>query len=310
MADLGKIGWIFDGGGFTCARGAGMADACLELGIRPSYVQAVSGGIFNASKIVEKMDAKELRAIWQRVETKGPNAVFSKWYGLWNLSRSKNALFHHGGITHLFDNLDFKKIRESQVMLEIAVINESRSYRTDFFTNISKKASDDKVFKKMLYATTALMGFLPPARINNEVFSDGMYFDVKRAFYKIGCDTVFIFVNSPPAPRVFDPEMLGWHLRMRQCLRFAIKKTTNLEIKNLLQNNRDIYVHPHPYLESEIDRFAKKSFKRKNKKRMIVYVNPIHPIPTLELLSFKKGDISRAMEDAYKLTKEIASPLA
>ncbi len=306
MADLGKVGWIFDGGGFLCAYGVGMAKACWEKGIKPDYIQCVSGGVFSAAKIIESQDIKELEKIWLEVEDHGPNAIFNKRGMLLRLG--KNSLFSNHGIWQLLKRLDMEKIAGSPTELEVILSNESKDNQTEFFSNQKLKPEDYEDFKKALCATTALMGFLPPVKIKNQIFSDGLHIDVRRALQK-GCDTVFIFSNIRTSALAGDPESTSWYWRLRNCLRIVINREMRSELNSILKENEDLIIQPNPSHSTEIVQLREKFSRRKSWRRRIIYINPAIMLPTLEIITFSQGDIRKAIDHGYRTARETARNL-
>ena len=51
--NLGKVGIIFTGGGFTGSFSVGVFEALWKAGIRPAHVQGISVGALSAAKVVE-----------------------------------------------------------------------------------------------------------------------------------------------------------------------------------------------------------------------------------------------------------------
>ena len=77
--DLGKVAWLYGGGGFTGIRSVAYSKALLAMGIRPDFVQGVSVGTLSAAKLIEcNWDIKQLEEIWLNIQKIGPSSVFDR----------------------------------------------------------------------------------------------------------------------------------------------------------------------------------------------------------------------------------------
>ena len=117
--NLGKVGIIFNGGGFAGAFSVGYIKALWEKGIRPEHLQGISVGALNASKLLECDGAKELEQIWLDIEQARASSVFN-WkdlpQNLWNWKKSP-ALFNAKGLWDIICKINVEKIIKSPVEL-------------------------------------------------------------------------------------------------------------------------------------------------------------------------------------------------
>ena len=90
--NLGKVGVVFNGGGFTGAFSVGFAKAIWKNGIKPEIIQGVSVGAISAAKILEK-GIDELERTWLEIEKSGASAIFNWWDVAPNIIKRNSGLF-------------------------------------------------------------------------------------------------------------------------------------------------------------------------------------------------------------------------
>ena len=307
-ANLGKVGWIQDCGGFRGAYSVGFAEASWN-DCRPSYIQGVSVGALNGAAIAQSQGLDMLKDIWTNtVEIRGPTVLFRNREPLLHCVTRKNSLFSDRGLLLLTRRLDIHEIARSEIELEVAVTNESKGNCLSFFSN--RKQYDCRYFRKAVCASASVMGLFPPVEIGASLYSDGQTFDLERAASR-DCETIFIFSNnhvhlSPPV----RPETMSPVKRMRRAFNVASAQETAKEIEVFLLRHRDFMLWPHNFLPSYI---AKIPFRIKRRKRIsqrrIVFFSPIRIIPGLAMMSFYRGDITQAIGESKVVDQTIIKTL-
>lgn len=263
--NLGKIGFVFDGGGFTAACGAGHRLAMALSGLEPVYSQGISGGAFNALAENPYLLVK----VWQVVEKKGPSFIFPllSLSTLKNLRRAVKGLspfiFDNRGLQELLRYLNFPSLVASLVRYEVGVFNETR-WRQEFVSNHDDDVKENpEVFKRAVLASASIHEFFPPVCIYKETgdwYSDGQLFSIQRAF-DYGCERVFVFLNSTDGPPPRGRGVMGEIMENKNIVG-AIAKRREIEL-----------------------------FRDR-----VVVLGPPKDIETLSSISFRRGDISRMIE--------------
>lgn len=303
--DLGRIGWVFDGGGFLSAYGVGMAEGCWNASIRPHYIQAVSGGVFAGAKIAENRGMFNLLKIWHDIDKSRSSRVFNRTRALLRLR--SNSLFDDRGIRKLIQYINPELIRESPIDFDVVVTNETRNHQREFVSNRDLQPGCSADFVEMLYASTALMGFLPPVRMHECVYSDGMYYDIRRAFQQ-KCQTVFVFVNRQNyTDLIDDPYELGWQDRLKYSLKISARKNEMQSLAYLLRHHRNVALFHHPDLTEKVALMRRRLplSQEKKPRRLIVYLSPTITIPSLEIIHFRQGDIAHAISHGCSLSRRV-----
>lgn len=299
-----RSGWIFDGGGFLSVYGVGFAKACWEAGLRPNYIQAVSGGLFNGAKICECRDVRQLEENWLAVDRGEAGRVFDIRLRplAARLLRKENSLFSSKGVDYLIRNyLDFKKINKSPLEMEVAITNESKDCRSEFFNN-------RQLTPEIAHAAIALMGFLPPVKIKDSYCSDGMFFSVRRALRK-RCQVIFLFLNDSPINGHTSPANQSAITRVKRCIHVANNHKVLEELYSLLRERRDLFLLPHPFLPPPIKELQMATRNRQRQERALVCFAPQTLIESLQLVSFKSGDLREAISHGYEIGKKIIQQL-
>lgn len=313
--NLGKVGFIYSGGGYASAYGIRYTRALLQKGIKPEFVQGVSSGALNAAKLVENnWDAEELVARWLKIQSLGQDAIFS---------RSKLALAAHVFKSGLFSNqnlrnftineIDFNAVVKSPIEFQVVTQNKTSRLQTVFSNRDPEIQARPEILAQATLASNSISGFFPPIMINGEKHSDGDVMKLSEAV-RAGCHTIFIFNNSRVDSQgskgemnwffeaIAEVEQLSNQLLVRK-IEWAIERGYAL-----IQNN------PSPFFEGM--RPLQRIRRRFNKiageiledvaavvPRRIVLLTPTAPIPTFNAISFREadsrtgyaGDIARAM---------------
>lgn len=195
--NLGKIGVIFDGGGYTGAYSAGFAKAMEELGLRPSYVQGVSVGALNGAVMVgQNGKTDQMISVWKDVEIKESNFIFD--FGISGMIKRlrRTAILSDGGLKYLCLSLDLQSIIKSDIQFDVVVFDEKDNTRKIFSNFQEKVQKNPEILKKAIRASASIPGLFRSVNINGRSYSDGVSFLIKPAI-RAGCETIFLFLNEP-----------------------------------------------------------------------------------------------------------------
>lgn len=325
--NLGKVGFILDGGGFAGAYSIGFLKALAEKGIKPEYVQGFSVGALNAAKFVETGgDVDQLIKKWMAIQERGPSSIFSRTEILFNLRGS--ALFSNQRIVHsLIGAIDFNAILNSPMDLHIVTWNEGLgeqqvfSNRDEDCKNIPGRLAD------AILASASPPFVLPPVPIAGDWYSDGVVFKISSAI-QAKCDTIFVFCNSRLFAEggimllhhraIYLAQCLGYQLAIRK-IEYAIERGYQL-IQNVpLRFFKDI--KPLGVIKQKLTKMVgdiaemvadpSEALNIFTPHRIVLLVPPAL-IPTLRTISFKMadpkrgyaGDIALAIEQCSKLPDE------
>jgi NTE family protein len=193
--NLGKVGIIFNGGGFTGAFSVGYIKALWEYGIRPEHIQGVSVGALNAAKLLELENTKELEKIWLDIEKAKASNIFN-WKDIpGNIVRRSDSLYKNKGLLDIIQKINIEKIINSPIKLQIVVCNESNGEKEIFCSHDQMFKEDPKLLKEVILASASIPGILPLVKIGDQQYSDGIYFSLE-SMIETGCDTIFLFLND------------------------------------------------------------------------------------------------------------------
>ncbi len=321
--NLGKVGMIFNGGGFTGAYSVGFAKALAARGIKPDFVQSVSVGVFSGGDLIAtdwNVDALEKK--WKATERLGSKKIFGRsWAGLLKNFRGPNLFSNEGTSKFLVDSLDLEAIVASPVEFQVVTYNEKKLRHEIFSNHDPLFRRDPKLMKELMLAATGLQGFLPPVMINGEWHSDGGTFVLGEAI-KAKCDTIFILSNSRLCyTTCADTGQLPWYLRI--VLRVELANDL-LEIRGirqalyhgytLVENNPSTVFNVQP-INKHRGQKLKKIISGMRKAlsvdpgnmfipRRIVFLTPTNPIASLCTRDFLKGDITAAIDQASGLAQD------
>ena len=221
--NLGKVGIIFNGGGFTGAYGVGFIKALAAKGIKPVFVQSVSVGVFSGGDLIgTNWDVDALENKWKETERLGSKNIFSRsWTGFLKKFRGPNLYSNDGASKFLVDSLDMEAIVASPIEFQVVTYNEKKLRHRIFSNHDPLFRQNPKLMKQVMLAAIGLQGFLPPVMINGEWHSDGGTFVLGEAI-KAKCDTIFILSNSRLCYNTcIDTGRLPWYLRLVLRVEFA-----------------------------------------------------------------------------------------
>lgn len=308
-SDLGRIGYIFDSGGFRGAYSVGAA-SILWHALRPNYISGVSVGALTAAKLTESLNPQELVDIWKNYVEKGGQQTIVNLFGVAvRYIRGGNALFGNRGIYSLINTLNMSKLASSSVELEIITTNERQGNKQEIFSNRNLKKDNYEDFKKAICASASMMGSFPPVVIGNGLYSDGINCDIEAALAN-GCDTVFLFSNNhiwltPP----LLSEQMDFQRRMRRGFHIEWSRWILMYLENLLRKYDDLILWPHQDLPISIASLASRLRKPSTGKRRIVFITPTKYILTLSTLSFRYGDITSAINQGKYIANRLLNQL-
>lgn len=208
--NLGKVGFVFTGGGFTGAYSVGFVKALAAKGIKPSYVQAISVGSLTAAKLMETdWDIGALERIWVRAQEMGQKAVFNwkdflpsspkdlfAWEGFLPKKMAGVSIFSNQKIfDNLVKDLNFQAIADSPIEFQVVVVRKGAEVEQMVFSNHDEAVRRNPLLiRDAMMASIGLPGFLPPIMIDGQWYSDGTTLR-NRDLVKSKCDTIFIFLN-------------------------------------------------------------------------------------------------------------------
>lgn len=323
MAELGRVGVIFSGGGLTGAFSAGFAKAIWKTGIQPACLQGVSVGALSASKIVEG-GVDDLEKTWLEIDRAGPKSVFN-WRDVMFNWRS-SALFFNTRVAKLIWSVDITKIVNSQTHLQIVTRNENRDWDTVVFSNQDERfRQNPEDFRRVVMASAAIPGFLPPVIMDGEQYSDGTFLCLNEIIND-GCDTIFLLLNeqSDIFDRTPDHQATHWLARLsyaryqlyEEALMGRLKKDMEAHPDFYLENSSFQGEESFPSLVNKIGKYFKSLVKDLAEgeplnlvpHRIIILSCP-QPIPTLHIFGFEKGNLKMAIDYGYERASRVVEKL-
>lgn len=318
--NLGKVGAILNGGGFAGAFSAGSLGAIFEKGISPICLQGVSVGALTVCKTAETGSPENAKNSWLDIEKKRAKTVFNWKDFMTTVPRQKNALYYNDGVQAIIDGIDFRRVIDSQIEIQIVTKNESKDWELTVFSNRDLRLKENpELFKKAVLASTAIPGILPPVLIENETYSDGVHFCLE-SMIKAGCDTIFILLNDQA-----DEEVSRWDQRLSYSRHVLYEETIISRLKEVFQKHPDYYfledgnlgvgAKP-PHLVKKIREQFKNVLKDLAQgidpdltPHRIIVVHSRMPIPGLHTTGFEIGDIRAFMLQGYDQTKQLLDRL-
>lgn len=309
--NLGKVGIIFNGGGFTGAFSVGYIKALWEYGIRPEHIQGVSVGALNAAKLLELENTKELEKIWLDIEKAKASNIFN-WKDIpGNIVRRSDSLYKNKGLLDIIQKINIEKIINSPIKLQIVVCNESNGEKEIFCSHDQMFKEDPKLLKEVILASASIPGILPLVKIGDQQYSDGIYFSLE-SMIETGCDTIFLFLNDQ-----FAEEGRRWDERLFNMRNFLYEEVISFRIKEALKEHPDFGIeNEDPDGENKLPSILKRIKNIRQQIRSvassiasgddinfvphrIIILNTRTPISTLHATSFEIGDIKAAIEQGY-----------
>jgi predicted patatin/cPLA2 family phospholipase len=324
IMNLGKVGMILNGGGFTGAYGVGFVKALAAKGIKPAFVQCVSVGVFSGGNLIgSNWDVDALEKKWKETEQLGSKKIFGpSWTGFLKNFRGPNLFSNDGASKFLVDTLDLEAIVASPIKFQVVTYNEKKLRHHIFSNHDPNIRQNPKLMKQTMLAAIGLQGFLPPVMINGEWHSDGGTFVLGEAI-KAKCDTIFILSNSRLCYNTCaDTGRLPWYNRLILRVEFA---NDLLEIRairqaiyhgyKLIENNPcAVFSNVHA-LNKHKGQKLKKIFSGMRKAlsgdpnntcitQRIIFLTPTNPISSLCTRNCLKGDITAAIDQASDLAND------
>lgn len=313
---LGKVGFIYCGGGYTTAYEVGFTKAVLEKGIKPEFVQGISSGSLNAAKLVENgWNVEELIKKWLRIQQLGQDAIFNRGKLAIALHVFRSGLFSNQNFRKFtLDDINFRAVTESPIEFQVIAQNKTTGLQTVFSNRDPEMQAHPEILEQATLASNSIPGFFPPVFINGEKYSDGNVLKLSEAV-NAGCDTIFIFATSNFLPAggtvemnwfleaVAEIEQLGNQLMIRK-IEWAIERGYTL-----IQNNHVPFfdkMKPIQRIRRKINKIAGELLEDMVAPRRIILLTPANPIATFNAIGFRDkdpksgypGDIAKAMEDA------------
>lgn len=306
MRNLGKVGIVFNGGGFTGAFSVGFAKSIWKAGIRPEVIQGVSVGALTAAKIIESgIEAAE--QTWLDIEKLGPKHIFN-WKDIpMNVAMRRSSLFNNYGIKRIVDSIDGGKLIASPTELQIVTRNETLDWEKETHINHSERFSKNpELFKRLILASAALPAGLPPVEVENEIHSDGMTYTLK-SMIDSQCDTIFLLLNDQA-----EGKQGRFDQRLSMVLHKDYEEIVALRLERFLKNHKDfdvIFDEDQTGMPSVIKRMQAVTRSVKSVVASVTQgadinfvphkVFALHtkkPITTMNTFGFSNGDIKAGIE--------------
>ncbi|MCL5733726.1 MAG: patatin-like phospholipase family protein [Patescibacteria group bacterium] len=322
--DLGKVCFIFSGGGAKGAVQAGQLQALVENGILASYFIAVSVGSLNGSKLAEsiKTISKDdfanavgiLKNIWL-------NDIDSR-KKIYNLSSKigialfkEPSLFDPAPLANLIHSLNGDAIVRSPIRLDVVVSRLGSAYE-EVFSNTS---SDPEILKEAVLASASIPGLFPLVEISGKKYFDGAMTAPLPVYLaaKAGYNTVFVLrTDAPPVASNSNPtpKVKNWREGLTlssdssrnkiEVMEFnwAENINKNLEVLDGLEEKVIGQVSADQKAAiSKIFEEEKIKFRFYNKTRLnIISLYPKKLPASIRAFTFSKEDIAKAIEIGYK----------
>ena len=321
--NLGKVGIIFNGGGFTGAFSVGYIKALWEYGIRPAHIQGVSVGALNAATIMNSESSEYLEKGWLDIEKAKASAIFN-WKDIpGNIMRKSSSLYGSKGLMDIIQRIDVNKIIDSPTELQIVVCNESKGEKEVFSSHDPIFKKDSGLLKQIILASASIPGILPVVKIGGQQYSDGIYFSLE-AMIQTGCDTIFLFLNDQ-----FAEESKRWDQRLFSMRNFLYEEVISFRIKEALKEHPDFKIENED-LDCETKSLPSILKKIKGIRQQIqsvassivsgddinfvphrlIVMNTRTPISTLSATAFEIGDIRAAIEQGYDQASVLMKKMA
>jgi len=309
--NLGKVGIIFNGGGFLGAYSAGFMKSIWEAGIRPIHIQGVSVGALNASVFIENESPDEMMKMWLSIEKAKASSIFN-WKDIGAaVAFRKSALYTTKGLSNIIEKIDIKKIICSPIELQIVTIDETIGKQQVVFSSHDEKFKNDpELFRKIIWASTAIPGVLPPVKIGDNLHSDGLCFCLEQMI-ETGCDTIFILLNDQAGEaiywdqRLFLPKDFFYEQAIPLLMEKALRKRPDFEIleDDQSQNLQNQFLPPIikkiALIGKQVESALASSVHGDDINfvpHRIIPVNTRTPISTLHPTSFEMGDVKASYE--------------
>lgn len=312
MRNLGKVGVIFNGGGFLGAFSVGYIKALWEGGIRPVHIQGTSVGAFNATAIIETESPEELEKLWLNIERGRAYKIFD-WKDIpGNIVRKSSSLYGNKGLLDIVQKINFNKIINSPIELQVVVCNESKGEREVFSSHDQRFKKNPDLLKEIVLASASIPGILPPIKIGEQQYSDGIYFSLEPMI-ETGCDTIFLLLNEQ-----FNEKNKRWDERLFNMKNFLYEEVIPFKIKEALKEYPDFRLENEdlsnenkllPPILKKINNIGKQIKSVASSivngedinfvPHRIILLNTRTPISTFHATGYELGDIKAAIEQGY-----------
>lgn len=331
--NLGKVGFVYNGGGLAGIYSAAFTKALAAKGIKPDYVQGVSAGaLTSAILIANDWNIEEVEKIWLKIQELGPSSVFNAWDIPKNAPRLQPSLYDDRNIIELIiKNIDFKAIADSKREYHIIANNRNKKKFVAFSNHDKAIKEDSQRLQKILRGAIGLYGFLPSVLIDGDWYGDGMGFLLNEPI-KARCDTIFILMNDQFGSTNRNYGALPFYRQFTSGFHDVVMQLDEREIKyarsrgyEIIENNpsgrfddtnpfhKKIRRRIKHFVDSAVD-IAKSGSDVEDIffPHRIIILTPPNPIPTLHVLGFKQanpktgypGDISAANDQCSSLPDE------
>lgn len=331
--NLGKKGFILNGGGLAGCSGPGFVKALAKKGIKPDYVQGVSvGALILAILMSNGWNIEEVVKLWLKIQKLGPSSIFNRWNISINVPLFRPSIFNEKNIFDMIiKNIDCRAIVESPIKYDIIANNRNKKKIVAFSNHDAPTKENPDRIKKILQAAIGFYGFLPSVLINGDWYCDAMGFSLNEAI-KARCDTIFILMSDQFGGNQKNYGGMSFLHHFVSGFHDLTMRRNEEHIKYARSRGYDI-IENNPSGRFEDANPLHKKFRRKIKHivdsaveavtansdvedvfcpHRIVILTPPNPIPTLHLLGFKgadpkiayPGDISLNIEQCSNLPDE------
>ena len=331
--NLGKIGFVFNGGGLTGCSSVGFVKALAKKGIKPDYVQGISVGALTSAELIStNWNIDKLERLWLKIQELGPSSIFNKWDISKNVPLFRPSIFNEQNIFDMIiKNIDCRAIVESPIKYHIIANNRNKKKIVAFSSHDTPTKENPERIKKILQASTGPYGLLPSVLIDGDWYCDAMSFSLNEAI-KARCDTIFILMNDQFGGTQKNYGELSFLLQFISGFHDITMRRDEEHIKyarsrgyNIVENNpsgRFDDANPlHKKFRRKIKHFVDSTVEAVTgnsniediySPHRIVILTPPNPIPTLHYLGFKganpkisyPGDISLNIEQCSNFPDE------
>lgn len=307
---------VQNGGGFTGVN-IGIYKAFDRRGLKPVKVQGVSVGALNCAMYVQEGSAA-LDRHWREVGRGKPGDIFS-WRSIpWHILKSSQSLLSDFGLNKLMENIDCRKIIDSEIELEVFALNKTQRKMEIFSSRDERFRANPNLLHKAIKASASLTGYFPKVKIGTDYYADGYYFHLEHLK---DADTIFVILNDDPCPAPEPDEGPPWYKDLRIGFRQVLDDMDERMCRDFLRDNPEFQLFTHA--EAELGFFKRMVEQLKSlpanvaakveevltgesqfPKRLVV-TSPNYSVPTLTLDDFRPGDIDRAIDLSTKQAEEL-----
>lgn len=303
------IGLALLGGGCAAAYQVGLPTCLWAREKKPRKIQGVSAGALNAAKLVES-NPEALHKVWLKIEENGPEYVFQSHLLRTLISKLDYCYAGEGLERVIRENIDMKKVLESDTELEVVVWNRTKR-RTEIFSNkplpgfdsegsgkkkiIRHVVTSPEIMHKAVLASASLRGLFPSLPIfpGGDLYSDGYWMQLET--FADFCDIVFLLNNDQVTVSGEDIDDGRTRKLFRQL--FGSFRDT---LDELIDTKIELFQERHPDFNTKIDSpmdFLKHLWRKAtDSAKQLVVLSPFYTIRSLQLDKFDKSnaDITKA----------------